>query len=413
MTSAEIIPASPEVIRKLSAAPLSFKLAARVALNLKTGRLDARLPDGRILRFDRGEAGPHAEIVINDWRFARRILSKGSMGVAESYVDGDWDTPDLSEMLRLFSLNMDAVVHGLRGRNLIRVFNRLRHLLRGNSRRGARANIYAHYDLSNEFYALWLDPSMSYSAALFTRADQSLEDAQREKYKRLADSIGLESGDRVLEIGCGWGGFAEYATKERDAHVTGLTISPSQHEFARERLAKLQLTHKTDIRLQDYRDVENGFDKIASIEMFEAVGEKYWPQYFNKVATALKPGGRAGLQIITIREELFESYRRGVDFIQRHIFPGGMLPSVTRLKEEAEQAGLSLCESVSFGEDYAETLKRWRERFDARWNDICALSDRFDERFRRLWRYYLAYCEAGFRTGRIDVGQFTFEKAHA
>jgi cyclopropane-fatty-acyl-phospholipid synthase len=291
----------------------------------------------------------------------------------------------------------------------MRAINVLYHLFNRNDRKGSRKNIHAHYDLGNSFYSHWLDPSMTYSSAIFERPGQPLKDAQNAKYAALAQTLTLEPRHHVLEIGCGWGGFAEFAAKEIGARVTAVTISPSQHDFARKRLFDLGLAEKADIQLIDYRDVQGRFDRVASIEMFEAVGEAYWPTYFSKVHDVLAPGGRAGLQIITIRDELFEHYRNQTDFIQRYIFPGGMLPSETRLKAETARAGLDWRDVRRFGQNYADTLAEWGRRFEGAWDDITKLG--FDERFRRLWRFYLSYCEAGFRTERTNVIQLGLSKA--
>ncbi len=411
MTKTTPIHATEASLRGLADAPLMFKLAARAALRLQKGSLLAVLPDGRELLFDAPEEGPHAEIILNDWRFTRRMIAGGALGVAESYIDGDWDTPDLAAMLGIWSLNMDAVLGDLDGNFVVRFAHNLYHRLRPNTRTGAQKNIYAHYDLGNDFFQAWLDPSMTYSSALFDDDTIALEKAQNAKYSALCDAIGVSDGDHILEIGCGWGGFAEFAAKERGARVSAVTISREQHEFAQRRIAEGQLSHKVDIALKDYRDIEGQYDGIASIEMFEAVGQRYWPTFFDKVSQSLKPGRRAGLQIITIKDELFDGYRNQIDFIQRYIFPGGMLPSDAHLREHTERAGLQWRGVKLFGQDYAETLAQWRRKFETRWDDICAMNPRFDEPFRRLWRYYLAYCEAGFRTERIDVGQFTLAKA--
>jgi len=284
----------------------------------------------------------------------------------------------------------------------------LRHLSNANTKRGARRNILAHYDLGNEFYSAWLDASMTYSSARFDAQVRDLEAGQRAKYKALAEHLELKPDDHVLEIGCGWGGFAEFAAREYGARVTGITISDEQLVYARARMEKAGLADRVEIRRQDYRDVEGQFDKVASIEMFEAVGEKYWPAYFGKIADVLKPGGKAGLQIITIDEKLFEKYRRRADFIQRYVFPGGMLASIGRLQEESAKVGLVWRRAEAFGQSYAETLAEWARRFKAKWSDIRALG--FDERFKQLWLFYLSYCEAGFRTGRTNVVQLELAK---
>jgi cyclopropane-fatty-acyl-phospholipid synthase len=289
------------------------------------------------------------------------------------------------------------------GNPVIRAYNYLLHLTRKSDRQGSRKNIHAHYDLGNRFYGLWLDPSMTYSSARFEGEGQALEAAQGQKYAALARSIDLKSGQSVLEIGCGWGGFAEFAAREVGARVTAITISQAQHDYARKRLFDQGLAEKAEIRLVDYRDVQGQFDRVASIEMFEAVGEAYWPAYFEKIHQVLTPGGRAGLQIITIRDEFFDHYRSQADFIQKYIFPGGMLPSESKLREQTDRVGLDWTGVTRFGQCYADTLAQWRTRFADAWEEIRNLG--FDERFRRLWMFYLAYCEAGFRTERTNVIQ--------
>jgi cyclopropane-fatty-acyl-phospholipid synthase len=407
-TTENAVVASRGLIAGLKNAPASLKAALMLCLQLRRGTLDVVLPTAR-LRFGCVGEGPAASIEVRDPRFARRVLAAGDIGFAESYMAGEWDTPDLSALLGLASLNFEAMSRLLLGNPLSRAVNFIRHLRRDNDRAGARRNIMAHYDLGNRFYETWLDQTMTYSAAHFARPDEDLAAAQLNKYRDLARCLDLQPGERVLEIGCGWGGFAEVAAKEFGAQVTGVTISEAQHAYAKARIAKAGLSDKVDIQLKDYRDVEGPFDKVASIEMFEAVGERYWPAYFAKIAEVLKPGGRAALQIITIKDDLFAAYRARADFIQRYIFPGGMLPSVARLKEEVARAGLAWERMQGFGEHYAITLAEWGRRFGARWEEIKALG--FDERFRRLWRFYLSYCEAGFRTARTDVVQVALAKA--
>jgi len=335
-------------------------------------------------------------------------MAAGDIGFAEGYLAGEWDTPDLTAVLECAGLNFDRLREMVDGHPFMRAINHLSHLLKPNTRRGAKKNIHAHYDLGNAFYERWLDPGMTYSSALFEPGAQTLEAAQRSKYAALARSIALEPSHHVLEIGCGWGGFAEFVAKEVGARVTGITISKEQFEFARKRLFDKGLAERADIRLVDYRDVEGAYDRVASIEMFEAVGERYWPTYFGKIHQALSPGGRAGLQIITIADELFEHYRGHIDFIQKYVFPGGMLPSEPRLKAVTDRAGLAWTGVNRFGQHYAETLRRWAETFEAAWDEVRPLG--FDERFRRLWRFYLSYCEAGFRTGRTDVVQLALAR---
>jgi cyclopropane-fatty-acyl-phospholipid synthase len=395
-------------LHKLDRLPASLSLAVLLLTRLKKGRLDMVLPDGRTLRFTGPQPGPQAEIIVHDLTFARPVLDKGDIGFAESFMDQKFDTPDLATLLEYFTVNFEDAGKLAVGGGIARFFNGLRHALRANTKKGSKRNILAHYDLGNDFYARWLDPTMTYSSAIFSAKEQSLEDAQLAKYRSIARNLNLKAGDRVLEIGSGWGGFAEVAAKEFGASVTSITISDAQHAYATKRIADAGLSNKAEIVLRDYRDVEGRFDAVASIEMFEAVGEDYWPSYFGKIAEVLKPGGRAALQIITIQDDMFERYRTRADFIQHYIFPGGMLPSVKRLREETERVGLRFATDVMFGKSYARTLNEWAKRFDIAWDKI--KGGKFDEGFRRLWLYYLAYCEAGFRTARIDVGQFVLTK---
>ena len=385
-------------------APRVLRTVLKLAAGAWThGRITFLLPSGERIPIRGSEPGPDAVLAIRDYRCLARVLAASGIGLAEGYMAGEWDTPDLDALLEVLSMNLDRLKGLIRVNPLHRLVLAAGHALRSNTRSGARRNIEAHYDLGNAFYSKWLDPSLSYSSALFKSPNQRLEGAQKHKYESLARRIGLEPGHHVLEIGCGWGGFAEYAAKEVGARVTGVTISPAQHEFARRRMFEQGLADQVDIRLIDYRDVHGAFDRVASIEMFEAVGERYWPAYFAKIAEVLKSGGRAGLQIITIRDDLFPVYRAHVDFIQRYVFPGGMLPSEGRLREEIERARLAWRGTARFGRHYARTLGQWAERFQRAWEDIAALG--FDERFRRLWRFYLSYCRAGFITGRTDVIQ--------
>jgi cyclopropane-fatty-acyl-phospholipid synthase len=395
-------------LHKLDRLPASLSLAAVFLSRLKKGRLDMVLPDGRTLRFSGAQRGPQAEIIVHDLKFARPVLNRGDIGFAESFMDQKFDTPDLATLLEYFTANFEAAGRLAAGGAIARFLNRLRHALHANTKKGSKRNILAHYDLGNDFYARWLDPTMTYSSALFTAPDQTLQDAQLAKYRSVARNLQLKPGDRVLEIGSGWGGFAEVAAKEFGAHVTSITISDAQHDYAVKRIAAAGLSDQVEIVLRDYRDVQGQFDAVASIEMFEAVGEEYWPSYFGKIAEVLKPGGRAALQIITIEDHEFENYKKRADFIQHFIFPGGMLPSIKRLREETQSAGLGFEIDAMFGKSYARTLNEWAIRFEKAWEQI--RGGKFDEGFRRLWLYYLAYCEAGFRTGRIDVGQFVLTK---
>jgi cyclopropane-fatty-acyl-phospholipid synthase len=386
-----------------------LRLMLRLVARLRRGALELQLPDGSVRRFEGAEAGPRAVLRLNNDRLPRRYLSGGSVGFAESYIDGDWDSPDLPTLLELLDRNQDAWGSGYYGAGLVRWLGRLRHLLRPNSRRGSRKNIHAHYDLGNDFFGAWLDPTMTYSSARFTAETQDLSAAQLEKYRTLARLIGLSPGHSLLEIGCGWGSFALVAAKEFGAKVTSLTISRAQHAHASARVQAEGLADRIEIRLQDYRDASGLYDRLASIEMFEAVGERWWPVFFGKVRDRLVSGGVAGLQIITIADRHFAEYRRGADFIQRYVFPGGMLPSPTALREQVARAGLEERARLAFGDSYARTLGLWANRFDAAWGRITHLG--FDTRFRRLWHYYLAYCEAGFRTGSTDVVQLAIARS--
>ena len=345
---------------------------------------------------------------VRDARTFRRVLLGGTLAFAEAYMDGACDSPDPAALVELVIKNEAGLLKTLDRHRWMRFVARSMHMLRPNSKRGARRNIAQHYDLGNDFYARWLDPTMTYSAAVFDTPRTSLAEAQRAKYRRMAELVRLGPDDKVLEIGCGWGGFSIWMAREIGCRVTAITLSRAQHAFAARRLQEEGLAERVDLRVQDYRDVGGRFDKIVSIEMLEAVGERYWPRYFDVLRDRLVPGGRAALQVITIDDSLFERYRRGVDFIQRYIFPGGMLPSAATLRDQVRRAGFSWHESHAFGADYARTLEHWRASFEKAWPDIAELG--FDERFRRMWRYYLDYCEAGFRTGRIDVLQAAIAK---
>ena len=405
-TSARELLALPDIRR----APAAFRTALRIfCSNWLWGSMTFVLPSGREIPIQGREPGPAAKVIIHDFRFMRRVMAAGDIGFAEGFMAGEWDTPDLTALLMSAGLNFDRLSQLFSGNPLMRAINFLSHRLRANTKEGAKRNIHAHYDLGNAFYARWLDPTMTYSSARFERPDQALDAAQRNKYAALAHAIALKPEQSVLEIGCGWGGFAEFAAREIGARVTGVTISREQYDFARKRLFDQGLADKAEIRLIDYRDVEGRFDRVASIEMFEAVGERYWPAYFQKIHDVLSPGGRAGLQIITIRDELFDRYRRRADFIQKYVFPGGMLISESRLRQETDRAGLSWSDIARFGADYARTLGEWARRFQAAWPEIAPLG--FDERFRRLWLFYLSYCEAGFATGRTNVIQLGLARA--
>ena len=388
--------------------PRMVRLALGFASRLRRGTLDVTMPDGRVLRLGGLEPGPAAKMTLYNHGFASRLINGGDIGIAEAYLNGDWDTPDLTQFLYLFCVNYELIQAMLGDKPLMRLIQLLRHWFNSNTKRQARRNIYAHYDIGNAFYSAWLDPGMTYSSALFEDDTADLTAAQTNKYRKLAEAIDLQPGQQVLEIGCGWGGFAEYVAKTFGAKVVGLTISKQQRDFAQKRIQQAGLAERVEIKLQDYRDERARYDRIASIEMIEAVGEKFWPKYFSQLRDRLLPGGLAGIQAITIQDSMFPQYRREVDFIQRYIFPGGMLPSPQILKTLGERFDLPVIREHIFGEDYAKTLATWRNNFRAAWPNLKLLG--FDERFRRLWEYYLAYCEAGFLSGNIDVRQVVFAK---
>jgi cyclopropane-fatty-acyl-phospholipid synthase len=368
---------------------------------LQYGRLAVTLPDGSRHEFAGARPGPRAEMTINRIEAISRIMNDGKMGFCEAVMEGDIDSPSMAQLIELAVMHDAMLSKQMTATIWRRIGLRLYHGMRRNSKTGAAKNIAYHYDLGNEFYAAWLDRTMTYSSAVFDRETDDLATAQTNKYRRLADLADIQPGDHVLEIGCGWGGFAKYAIEERGARVTGITISREQHDFAKQRLADAGLAGRGEVKLIDYRDLEGKFDKIVSIEMFEAVGQAYWPTYFNAVSSLLKSGGRAVLQAITIEDEAFEEYRLEPDFIQRYIFPGGMLPSMPKLEQPVAEAGLKLVDEIGFGLDYARTLAEWRERFQEAWPQLA--TGRFDTRFKRMWELYLSYCEGGFRAGMIDV----------
>jgi len=394
------------MINSIASAPNDLTRDARLILKLlehiEGGTLEMRLADGKKITY--GSGTPTVSFRINDSRVFSRVLMRGDIGFCESYLDGDWDSDDVTELLSLMARNREVLRTAVRGSWFGLLTARLRHFLNRNSRAGSKRNIMAHYDLGNAFYQLWLDPSMTYSSALFTddEKNQRLEAAQYRKYHRIFQRLQAQPGQNILEIGCGWGAFAELAVAN-GLNVTGLTLSPSQLAWAQARVPE------ADLRLQDYRDVRERFDHVVSIEMIEAVGERWWPDYLKTIAHSLKPGGKVIIQSIVIRDDLFAEYRNSTDFIQQYIFPGGMLPSRSILRELAAKQGLVVRDEFAFGMGYARTLHEWRNNFETKWEQISALG--FDEKFRRLWRLYLCYCEAGFIAGTIDVVQI--ELAHA
>ena len=379
----------------IPASLVAKKWRAAIA-RIDTGSLTFIAPDGDVAVIKGDKPGPEARFAIKDWDVLRRILARGDIGLGEEFIAGSWTTDNIENLISVFLLNLDQLESFSDG-NFINRLGFVIHnaMVRRNSVAGSARNIKAHYDVGNDFYQLWLDPSMTYSSALFAGTDE-LYRAQQNKYERIISKFEKKHAS-VLEIGCGWGGFAERAAAD-DHHVTGLTISPAQHGFAVERLKGA-----ADIRLEDYRKCKGSFDNIVSIEMFEAVGEHYWPQYFATVAERLKRGGRAVIQTITIRDDLFDGYRTRSDFVRQYVFPGGMLPSLARFRQEAENAGLKFSGAFSFGKDYARTLRAWSDRMQAKSQEIMALGH--DERFLRNWQFYLGICAAAFDVSRTDVVQ--------
>ncbi len=389
--------------------PRYFAQVLGKAKKLRNGRIDFVLPDGRRFRAEGANPGLAVELDIHNDDLFARLIREGDLGFCDAYLDGWWSTPDLQAFMDFIHADNEDLYDGFPGMSLVRNFENLRFWLQRNSKKQARKNISYHYDLGNDFYRLWLDDTMTYSSAMFSDPQQSLEAAQEDKYKSMVDEMGVQRGDHVLEIGCGWGGFAEYAAKKRGLHVTCLTISEEQFRYAVDRIEKAGLSDMVTFKLQDYRDETGQYDGVASIEMFEAVGEKYWPVYFDTVRERLKPGKSATLQIITVADRRWNIYRRGVDFIQKYIFPGGMLPSPDALRQQIESAGLDVVKSVEFGKSYDITLRRWHDTFNNKWDQIAALG--FDARFRRMWNFYLTSCAATFDSGNCDVTQITVRKA--
>ncbi|GLQ39145.1 cyclopropane-fatty-acyl-phospholipid synthase [Rhizobium albus] len=389
--------------------PARAQVTLKALVNMNYGALNVRMPDARTFRVEGAKPGPDATVVLHNWNLPQRAFMRGTIGVGESYMDHDWDSPDVTAFLELFLVNMDlGEKYATGGRGILQLFDKLRHWLNINTRSQSKRNIAAHYDLGNAFYKEWLDPTMTYSSALYQTGANDLQSAQIAKYRALAEATGIGPNDHVLEIGCGWGGFAEFAASEIGCKVTGLTISREQLAYAEERIQKAGLSDRATFKFQDYRDETGVYDRIISIEMLEAVGEKFWATYFGKLRDCLREGGRAGIQAITIASAVYPMYRSQPDFIQRYVFPGGMLPTNEHLRTYGDEAGLSIVGNRAFAADYARTLAEWRVRFWARWETIRPLG--FDERFKRLWEFYLFYCEAGFRAENINVRQVVYAR---
>ncbi len=390
-------------------APAAARTALKLLHRLQHGTLMVQLPDGSTQCLGNGEL-PHAAITLKNWNVCGAALKSGDIGFAETYIAGDWTTPSLTDLLKIFISNRKDVEDVIYGSWAGRLLYRIKHLLNRNTKTNSQKNIHAHYDLGNAFYELWLDGTMNYSSAWFEGdRDRPMHEAQYAKVRRALRMANVQAGDRVLEIGCGWGALAEMAATEFDASVTGVTLSTEQLAFARARMARAGSQDRADLRLQDYRDINDGpYDAICSIEMVEAVGREYWPTYFQSVSRLLKPGGRACVQSIVIDDALFERYIASTDFIQQYIFPGGCLPCPREFRAQAHAAGLVVVDEFAFGADYAETLRRWRDSFLAAKSQVLQLG--FDERFIRIWEFYLAYCEAAFEMANIDVVQYTLQK---
>lgn len=388
--------------------PRYFSLVFRSLQALQRGVLELQISDGRIFKIDGPDAGNYARIMSHDDKVWARLIREGDMGFSDAYLEGQWSSPDIQAFFDVVFDNFLEISKSYPGAGLLRMYERLRHWMHRNTKEQAKKNISQHYDLGNDFYARWLDDTMTYSSALFLTGQESLELAQTQKYASICDQMGMRRGDHILEIGCGWGGFAEFAASQRGVTLKCITISKEQYDYAKERIFKAGLAENVEIALQDYREEKGQFDGIASIEMFEAVGEEYWQPYFNTVHNCLIPGRQATLQVITMADHLFENYRKTVDFIQKHIFPGGMLPSPTILRQEIKRSGLDISGSIEFGKSYSLTLRRWYDTFNADWDDIADAN--FDDRFRNMWNYYLTSCASGFEYGTTDVTQITMRR---
>jgi cyclopropane-fatty-acyl-phospholipid synthase len=406
--SEQAVPGSIDGVRTQARPPFLGSYMQRMLGKIDCGRIVLQTPGGRRITIGGRRAGDQAHVTIHSWKCMLRLLASGDLGFAEGYLAGEWSTPNIHSFLSAAG-RRSGDTPSFEGLNPPQPVTKFRHALNRNTRRGSRRNIAAHYDLGNDFYRQWLDPSMTYSSAIYSSPDQILEAAQLAKLDRVIDLLGLSGNERVLEIGCGWGALAARIIEQANSHVTGLTLSTQQLAYAQDQLAQQGLCEKSDLRLQDYRDAGGSYDRIVSIEMLEAVGEAYWPTFFANLRERLNPGGNAVLQVITIDQSRFESYRRRPEFIQRYIFPGGMLPTKEILQQLVAKAGLRLVSSEYFGDSYARTLREWHRRFQEAWPAIQALG--FDDRFKRMWDYYLAYCQLGFEIGVLDVGLYKIERA--
>ena len=399
---------SNKTLQKKNRSRLNKYIFKKWTKYIYSGELEILWPDGTKWSNKGNVSGIKASIVVNNSRFVRRCLFGGAIGFADSYIDGDWETPDLTKVISLGIANEAALLSPWTKYQPSLLLNKLKHALNANTYAGSKRNIANHYDLGNEFYQAWLDNSMTYSSGIFNNTHTTLAESQNEKYKQIAEITGINHGDNILEIGCGWGGFSIYAAKNFGCRVTALTLSRRQAEWAKSWVSKEKLTEYIDILVKDYRDIKDTYDRIVSIEMFEAVGEFYWEKYFTNIRQNLVQGGTAGLQVITIDNSRLDKYRSNPDFIQLRVFPGGMLPSEEAITQATVNSGLNIALKNRFASSYALTLKEWRERFLTAWPYI--EQQGFDQKFNRLWTYYLSYCEAGFLSGTISVGQYRLEK---
>ena len=386
---------------------LSNKIFLNGVKKFLYGSIDIEWPNGQIQKIKAINEGPHAKLKIVDANVVKEIIQGGSIKFAELYISKRIITDDLTNLMHYCALNNDQAEETFKITIFRFFYNKYIHFKNKNTKVQAKKNISHHYDLGNQFYKYWLDNSMTYSSAIFNSKSDNLELAQNNKYKRLAELSSIRSGDTILEIGCGWGGFSEFLAKNYDCQITALTISKEQYEFALKRIEKANLTSKVKVVFCDYRNIEGKFDKILSIEMFEAVGKEYWNTFFEKIKTILKPNGNVGLQLITIDDKIYNVYKDNPDFIQKYIFPGGMLPSVKVLKNIIEKTSFKINSMNSYSDDYARTLNIWNKEFNKNWNQIEKLG--FDERFKLLWNYYLSYCEGGFLSKNIDLKQINLK----
>ena len=387
---------------------LNTKVFIAILKKIQVGSLKVTLPDGRVYLFEGPLKGNHGELVINDTKAITKILKSSDIGLAEAYRDNLIDSPDMTSLLLLCIENQNALINLFKGHFLVMIYFRVKHLFRSNTKKNSRKNIQAHYDLGNSFYKLWLDPTMTYSSALFSSEKDSLEQAQKNKYQRIIDTLKPNSSDHILEVGCGWGGFAVLVAKQTGCKVTCLTLSLEQHKYALEVVKQMELEHLIDVKVCDYRDEKGIYDYVVSIEMIEAVGEEYWGDYFSMINEKLKPGGKAMIQSIYMVDELFDNYRKSTDFIQQYIFPGGMVLAPKIFDKFSLKYNLEINDFFKFGPDYARTLNLWRSEFKKRYEQVRKIG--FDEPFLKIWDFYYVYCEAGFISRRIDVAQIVFEK---